>query len=83
MVEELYYPSSKNKGADQLRSHSAPLFWPLFSPRQIVDFPMWRLIYIYGPQREKMYLRTIFCLLENQFYFESILFLASNNLYLT
>ena len=38
---------------------------------------------IYGPQREKMYLRTIFCLLENQFYFESILFLASNSLYLT
>ena len=37
---------------------------------------------IYGPQRGKMYFRTIFCLLENQFYVESILFLASNSLYL-
>ena len=35
--EELYYPSSENKGADQLRG--------LFSPMQIVDFPMGRLIY--------------------------------------
>ena len=39
--------------------------------------------FVIGPQREKMYLRTIFCLLENQFYVESISFLASNSLYLT
>ena len=40
--EELYYPCSKNEGADQLRSS---LSASLFSPRQIVGFPMWRLIY--------------------------------------
>ena len=44
-VEELYYPCSKNKGADQLRSYcEADRSAPLFSPMQIVDFPMWRLI---------------------------------------
>ena len=35
----MYYLSSENKGADQLRSA------PLFSPMQIVGFPMWRLIF--------------------------------------
>ena len=36
--EELYYPSSENKGADQLRGSAS-----LFSPMQIVGFPMRRL----------------------------------------
>ena len=41
-VEELYYPGSENKGADQLRSYcKADLH--LFSPMQIVGFPMWQL----------------------------------------
>ena len=45
--EELYYPSSENKGADQLRSYrEADL--RLFSPMQIVGFPMGRLIYSNG-----------------------------------
>ena len=35
-VEELYYPCSENKGADQLRA-------PLFSHMQIDGFPMRRL----------------------------------------
>ena len=39
-VEELYYPCSENKGADQLRGA------PWFSHMQIVGFPMRRLIYI-------------------------------------
>ena len=39
-VEEVYYPCSENKGADQLRS--------LFSSMQIVCFPMRRLIFNYG-----------------------------------
>ena len=44
-VEEeniMYYQSSKNKGTDQLCSYSASLF----SPMQIVGFPMWRLMYV-------------------------------------
>ena len=36
--EELYYPSSENKGADQLRGTAS-----LFSHMQIVGFPMGRL----------------------------------------
>ena len=36
----MYYPSSENKGADQLRGSA-----PLFSPMQIVGFPMGRLNY--------------------------------------
>ena len=41
--EELYYPRSENKGADQLRGYrEADL--RLFSPMQIVGFPMRRLI---------------------------------------
>ena len=38
---------------------------------------------IYGPQREKMYLRTIFLVLEKQCYFECIIFLQFVSLYLT
>ena len=38
---------------------------------------------LYGPQHEKMYLRTIFRLLEKQSYFECITFPKSNSLYLT
>ena len=41
--EELYYPGSENKGADQLRGYrEADL--RLFSPMQIVGFPMRWLI---------------------------------------
>ena len=38
--EELYYPSSENKGADQLRGYREAV-----SPMQIVGFPMRRPIY--------------------------------------
>ena len=41
--EELNYLSSENKGADQLRSYCEADLCLLFSPRQIVGFPMWRL----------------------------------------
>ena len=42
LEEELYYPSSENKGADQLRGNrEADL--RLFSPMQIVGFPMRQL----------------------------------------
>ena len=46
--EELYYPSSENKGADKLRGYREAdlhLCFPLFSPMQIVGFPMRRLKY--------------------------------------
>ena len=43
-VEELYYPCSGNKGADQLRMISFAVIAPLFSPMQIVGFPMRRII---------------------------------------
>ena len=40
----MYYPSSENKGADQLRGYrEADLRQALFSPMQIVGFPMRRL----------------------------------------
>ena len=41
--EELCYPRSENKGADQLRSYCEADLRLLFSPRQIVGFPMWWL----------------------------------------
>ena len=41
-MEELYYPCSDNKGADQLHSYCAA---PLFLPMQIVGFPVLLLIY--------------------------------------
>ena len=41
--ENLYYPSSKNKGADQLRSYCEADLRLCFSPRQIVGFPTRRL----------------------------------------
>ena len=42
--EELYYPSSENKGADQLRGYrEADRSASLFSRMQIVGFPMRRL----------------------------------------
>ena len=41
--EELYYPSSENKGDDQLRGYREAA--PLFSPMQIVRFPMGWLIH--------------------------------------
>ena len=41
--EELYYPSSENKGADQLRGYREADLRLCFSPMQIVGFPMWRL----------------------------------------
>ena len=37
--EELYYPSSENKGADQLRGYREADLRLSFSPMQIVDFP--------------------------------------------
>ena len=47
-VQELYYPCSENKGADQLHSCcEADNYEPLFSHMQILGFPMWRLIIIY------------------------------------
>ena len=42
--EGLYYPCSENKGADQLRSNCKADLCLLFSPVQIVGFPMPRLI---------------------------------------
>ena len=45
--EELYYQSSENKGADQLRGYREADSAPLFSPMQIVGFPMRRLIYFF------------------------------------
>ena len=44
--KELYYPGSKNKGADQLRSYCEADFClcRLFLPMQIVGFHMWWLI---------------------------------------
>ena len=56
-VEEArYYPSSENKGADKLRSYCEAdlrlcfrlgrlLVFPCGSPKQIVGFPMWWLIW--------------------------------------
>ena len=41
----MYYPSSKNKGADQLRSYCEADQRLCFSPMQIVGFPMRRLIH--------------------------------------
>ena len=38
---------------------------------------------IIGPQREKMYLRTIICVLDKQSYAEYMMFLESVTLYLT
>ena len=46
MEEELYYPCSENKGADQLRSYCEADLRLLFSPMQIVGFPMWWLKYM-------------------------------------
>ena len=43
--EESYYPRSENKGADQLRGYREADLRLLFSPMQIVGFPMRRLIY--------------------------------------
>ena len=42
-VEELHYPCSENKGADQLRSSA-----PLFSSMHIVGCPMRQLIHVYS-----------------------------------
>ena len=42
-VEELYYPCSENKGADQLRSYCEADLRLCFSPMQIDGFPMRRL----------------------------------------
>ena len=40
----MYCPSSENKGADQLRGYrEADNYASLFSPMQIVGFPMRRL----------------------------------------
>ena len=47
--EELYYPCSENKGADQLCSYcTADL--SLFSHMQTVGFPMQRLIFLFHEQ---------------------------------
>ena len=43
--EELYYPSSENKGADQLRSYCEADLRLCFRIMQIVGFPMWWLRY--------------------------------------
>ena len=42
--EELYYPSSENKGADQLRSYREADLRLCFLPMQVVGFPMRQLI---------------------------------------
>ena len=42
--EEMYYPSSENKGADQLRGYREADLHFLFSPMQIVGFLIRRLI---------------------------------------
>ena len=42
--EEVYYPCSENKGADQLRGYREADLRLLFSHIQIVDFLMRRLI---------------------------------------
>ena len=42
-MEELCYPSSENKGADQLRGYREADLRLCFAPRQIVGFPMGRL----------------------------------------
>ena len=39
----MYYPSSENKGADQLRGYREADLRLLFSPMQIVGFPMRQL----------------------------------------
>ena len=44
MEEELYYPSSENKGADQLRGYREADLRLCFRHLQIVGFPMWWLI---------------------------------------
>ena len=42
-----------------------------------------RVVISYGPQREKMYLRAIFWGVEEECYFEYIMFLEFVSLYLT
>ena len=42
--EEVHYPCSENKGADQLRGYREADLRLCFSPMQIVGFPMRRLI---------------------------------------
>ena len=51
---ELYYLSSKNKGADQLRSNA-----PLFLHMQIVGFLMSWLIYCYKIFKELTDLKSL------------------------
>ena len=41
----MYYPWSENKGADQIRGYYEADPAPLFSPMQIVSFPMRRLLF--------------------------------------
>ena len=48
----MYYPSSENKGADQLRGYCEADSASLFSPMQIVGFPTRRLIFL--SYQEKM-----------------------------
>ena len=38
------------------------------------------ILILYGPQREKMYLRALFLVLEKQKYFECMMFLESDSL---
>ena len=46
--EELYFPSSENKGADQLCGYREADLRLCFLPMQIVGFPMGRLKYKIG-----------------------------------
>ena len=61
--EELYYPSSENKGADQLRGKREADLCLLFSPMQIVGFPMRRLKCCFLINFQSMQENDICCLL--------------------
>ena len=51
----MYYPCSENKGADQLRSYCEADLRLLFSPMQIVGFPMQRLRFSHAEAQIPVY----------------------------
>ena len=60
LEEELYYPCSENKGADQLRSRSASDQRLCFSPMQIFWFSdaLAQMIYFFSFRRCFLYRRS-------------------------
>ena len=56
----MYYPSSVNKGADQLCSYCEADLCLCFSPMQFVGFPMWWLIYM-----SRVIRKPAICICEN------------------